>query len=147
MRIAQNKARIALFSIFMVLSISTMAKDIPLPKNEIKTINQVANEYNLTQDQKTLLFVIRIIENGNTPKEFGVLTPQAMRFNDPDKSFITQARWAAGTIKKRYNGNLKEFSKRWCPIGAKNDPTNLNKNWYPNAKYWMDKLNKEVTYE
>ena len=26
------------------------------------------------------------------------------------------------------------MQRRWAPIGAKNDPTNLNKNWAPNVK-------------
>ncbi len=113
----------------------------PLPENEIKVINQVADEYELEGEARTLLFVIRIIENGKTPREFGVLVPRAMRYPDnPDKSFLTQARWAAGTIKKRFNGDLKAFADRYCPIDAENDPTGLNKNWYPNAKYWMNKL-------
>jgi hypothetical protein len=109
----------------------------PLPDNEIKIINQVADEYNLKDDARTLLLVIRIVENGAVGREFGVLTPQAMRYpTNPEKSFITQCRWAAGTIKKRYNGNLKAFADRWCPP----EVHQLNKNWYPNAKYWMDKL-------
>jgi hypothetical protein len=106
-------------------------------------ITETAREYTLTTEETRLLKVIRIIENGPQGREFGVLTPKAMRYADhPNwrKSFRVQAQWAAGTIKKRYNGNLKTFADRWCPIGAKNDPTGLNKNWYPNAKYWMNKL-------
>lgn len=114
---------------------------IPLPQKEIQIINQIADEYALVGEERTLLFVIRIIENGSTGREFGVLHPQAMRFKDnPKKSFVTQAKWAAGTISKRFNNNLEKFASRWCPVGAENDPTGLNKNWLPNAKYWMAKL-------
>lgn len=109
---------------------------------EMEVINKVADEYNLNDDERKLLFVIRKIENGKQGKEFGVLTKEAMRFandKDPMKSFITQARWAAGTIKKRYKGNLEKFAKRWAPVGAENDPTELNKNWLKNAKFYMNK--------
>jgi hypothetical protein len=149
----RNKLKPALFTAFLLFSLLTppFAQTPPknaiqgvLPLKEIQTINQVTNEYNLQDKERTLLFVIRIIENGETPKEFGVLVPQAMRYPDnPEKSFVTQCRWAAGTIKKRYNGNLKAFADRWCPIGAENDPTGLNKNFYGNTLFWMEKLSNE----
>jgi len=132
----------AVLLVLLVLANSVFAN--PLPGKEIKVINQVADEYNLVGEERTLLFVIRIIENGDVGREFGVLNPQAMRFkDDPDMSFRTQARWAAGTIKKRFNDNLEGFANRWAPIGAKNDPDNLNKNWFPNAQHWMKKLGVE----
>jgi hypothetical protein len=130
--------------LFMFLFTCTALSN-PLPKHEIKKINKVADEYALVGKSRTLLFVIRIVEDGSVGREFGVLHPQAMRYKDPEKSFITQAKWAAGTIKKRYTGDLKAFADRWCP--TKGDLTKkekeLNKNWYPNAKHWMDKLCKE----
>lgn len=38
------------------------------------------------------------------------------------------------------------MANRWAPVGAKNDPTNLNKNWPGNVR---DKLRKnpEVDYQ
>lgn len=103
-------------------------------------INKVADEYGLKGDARKLLFVIRRVEKGGPGKEFGVLVDEAMRFkDDPIKSLETQAKWAAGTIKKRYNGNLQEFANRWAPIGADNDPNNLNSNWFKNAKFYMEK--------
>lgn len=127
----------------VVLSVLSYAS--PIPKEEVAIINKVADEYNLKGEKRTLLFVIRLVENGTLGREFGVLSPEAMRYkNDPDwrKSFTTQARWAAGTIKKRYT-DLESFSARWCPVGADNDPKGLNKNWLPNARYWMTELKKE----
>jgi hypothetical protein len=142
--IKQTKAVTILGTSFMLmLSFVFCVKAEPIPTNEKQMIKQVADEYNLRGDSRTLLFVIRILERGSVGREFGVLTPQAMRYPDnPQKSFITQCRWAAGTIKKRYNGNLKEFADRWCPIGAENDPTGLNKNFYGNTLFWMEKLTK-----
>jgi len=107
---------------------------------EYQIISKVADEYGLTDEQRKLLFSIRQAENGEQGKEFGVLNDEAMRFaKDPDKfkSLDIQARWAAGTIKKRYTGDIDSFAKRWAPIGAKNDPKNLNKNWAKNVKYYM----------
>jgi hypothetical protein len=107
---------------------------------EIDIINRIADEYGLEGASKKLLFAIRKVENGKQGKEFGVLNPEAMRYaNDPDamKSFETQARWAAGTIQKRFHGDIDAFAKRWAPVGASNDPNGLNKNWIKNIKFYM----------
>ena len=44
------------------------------------------------------------------------------------------------------NRNIKEgfiefLSRRYCPIGAKNDPHGLNKNWVKNVKWFIDHKN------
>lgn len=107
---------------------------------EGQILNEVAQEYQLSPDETKLLYVIRKIENGGDGREMGVLTPAAMRFKgDSKRSLRLQAQWAAGTIKKRYKGDLRAFADRWCPVGAENDPTGLNKNWYKNAKYYMER--------
>jgi hypothetical protein len=109
---------------------------------ESAVIERVAGEYGLDEEQKKLLYAIRKVENGRQGREFGVLTPEAMRYEkdpDPMKSFETQAKWAAGTIKKRYDGDIERFANRWAPVGVANDPTNLNKNWVKNVKYYMNK--------
>jgi hypothetical protein len=111
-------------------------------EKESDVINRVAEEYRLDPIETKLLHGIRAIEQGRKGREFGVLNQEAMRFeNDPDpvKSLETQARWAAGTIKKRFTGDLKDFADRWAPIGAENDPDNLNKNWYPNILDYMSR--------
>ncbi len=108
---------------------------------ETAMINQVADEYKLTGKKRELLHAIRKVENGRQGREFGVLKPEAMRFEngDPVQSFLTQARWAAGTIDKRFTGDIDKFGARWAPIGAKNDPTGLNKNWVKNIKSHLNK--------
>lgn len=117
----------------------TAATSVPAP--EAQVIEAVAQYYELSPEQTKLLYAIRKVENGGPGKEFGVLAPQAMRFaKDPVRSFQTQAEWAAGTIKKRFNGNLEEFAMRWAPIGADNDPKGLNKNWLKNTQYYMENL-------
>jgi len=115
---------------------------VPLARkgSEYDMIEQVADEYKLTGEKRKLLHAIRGAEQGRQGREFGVLKSEAMRFEkdpDPVKSFVTQARWAAGTIKKRFDGDLEKFAKRWAPIGVKNDPTNLNKNWLKNVRSFL----------
>lgn len=112
-----------------------------VPSHEAQVIEQVAQQYKLSPEQTKLLYTIRKVENGRVGREFGVLNPEAMRFiNDPVLSFKTQAMWAAGTVKKRYTGDLQEFANRWAPVGVSNDPKGLNRNWVKNAEYYMENM-------
>jgi len=115
------------------------------PQQEYTIAREVADQYGLNQDERNLLFAIRYAEAGRQGREFGVLTPEAQRFEkhkDPTLSFRTQAKWAAGTIKKRYKGDLVEFQQRWAPLKAENDPKNLNANWLKNVNYFMNLANE-----
>ena len=43
---------------------------------------------------------------------------------------------------KRWNGQgsfIVFMSKSYCPIGAANDPTGLNKNWVKNVTYYYER--------
>lgn len=119
---------ILIFSIVLFVMDKAEPAEINLPSKEIKIINQVADEYELKGKARLLLFVIRKIEAGRQGREFGVLNSKAT-------DFISQARWAAGTIAKRFSGDLKEFADRYCPPNL--HP--LNRNWYRNAKFYMEK--------
>lgn len=93
--------------------------------DEAKIISEVALEYKLSAYETSLLFAIRKVENGGTGLEFGVAQnfpkhPARRYKNDPEKSLRCQAQWAAGSIKKRLNGNLAVFAKRYCPPNAAN---------------------------
>ena len=104
---------------------------IDLPDHEISIIENVADQYGLEGDARLLLYVIRKIENGRSGyAEFGVLSPRAI-----GRGFRVQCEWAAGTIRKRYNGDLKAFADRWCPPHL--HP--LNQNWYKNVQFFMGK--------
>lgn len=109
-----------------------------LPEDETAIINEVADEYGLVGDARRLLFVIRKIENGAPGREFGVLHKKAL-----NRGFRVQCEWAAGTIKKRYAGDLRAFAERWAPIGADNDPNGLNNHWHDNASFYMAKWSCE----
>ena len=94
-----------------------------LPAHEWTMLRQVAVEYGLSTEETWLLAAIRIHENGRPGLEFGVGGPmnsghKAHRYQDGIKSFRIQCAWAAGTIKKRYTGDLYDFAKRYNPYHA-----------------------------
>lgn len=93
-----------------------------LPIGEMRTIERVARDYRLDAEETRLLVAIRKIENGRPGLEFGVGGADkhhpAQRYTDGVRSFETQARWAAGTIKRRYTGDLDAFARRYCPPNA-----------------------------
>lgn len=117
----------------VLLALSFLMPSARAEQNDIAIAIKVAREYELDSWQTQALMCVRVAENGREGREYGVLTPQAMNRFD-DGSQLIQARWAAGTIKKRLpnSTHIKEFASRWCPIGAKNDPNNLNKHWVGN---------------
>jgi len=111
-----------------------------IPQQDRAILSRVAHEYKLTVEQRRLLFAIRLAENGANPKEMGVLVPAAMRYKgNHAKSLELQSRFAAGTIKKRFTGDIDKFSQRWAPSNVANDPTGLNRNWTRNVKHFMQK--------
>jgi len=93
-----------------------------LPKEEEKAIlMEVVHEYELNEDEARMLFAIRRHENGPVGMEFGIgqdagpKHPARRYAGQPRKSLRLQAQWAAGTIKRRFNGNLFDFARIWCP--------------------------------
>ena len=97
------------------------------PEVERFIILKVADEYKMDEYETALLLALRAAENGKVGLEYGVGSDdprhQARRYiDDPTLSLSTQARWAAGTIKKRFNGNLETFMLRWNP----SDPNEIN---------------------
>lgn len=111
-----------------------------LTGSEIKIIDGVAREYRLSQEETFLLFAIRKTENGGQGLEFGIgqgdINHRARRYrtSSATRSMIIQARWAAGTIKKRYNGEVEDFAKVYCPENYEV--------WAFNVHYWMGKLER-----
>ena len=45
----------------------------------------------------------------------------------------------------KFKDYIEFLGSRYAPIGAKNDPNNLNKNWVKNVKYYIQNP-KEVNY-
>ena len=102
-----------------------------IPEPDRAILSRVAAEYKLNADQRKLLFAIRVQENGGPGVEMGVLHPRAQRFKGRyAQSLERHARWVAGTIAKRYHGDLEAFANRWCPPQAHK----LNRHWLPNVR-------------
>ena len=90
-----------------------------------------------------LLKSIRLAENGRPGREFGVLSHKA-------KTFEKQAGWCASICYKNYvywelhpkidMDFISYLSTQYAPVGADNDPSNLNSHWVKNVKHFMEKL-------
>lgn len=105
-----------------------------IPESDRDILAKVAAEYKLTAEQRKLLMAIRIQENGPPGIEMGVMIPAAQRFKgNHAKSLRLQAQYSAGTIAKRFDGDLAAFGARWCPPSA--HPK--NRHWLPNVKQFM----------
>ena len=94
-----------------------------------------------------IVAAIRHAENGRAGREYGILHPKAL-----GKSYRTQAGWCAATVQKHYDrwtkagsrGDfLESLARRYCPVGAGNDPTGLNKHWLKNVRHWRDRIVKQ----
>jgi hypothetical protein len=108
-----------------------------IPAREVDILLSVGREYGLEGDALKLLLVIRKIENGAPGIEMGVASNfpghAARRYaGNFEKSLRLQAQWAAGTIQKRYTGDLETFAKRYCPPKWQH--------WTRMARFWMDKV-------
>ena len=106
-----------------ILTAHTAAAATTLPAQEWATLRQVAAEYGLSAEGTWLLAAIRLHENGRPGLEFGIGGPmdsghRAHRYRDGIRSFRVQCAWAAGTIKKRYTGDLFAFAQRYNPLHA-----------------------------
>ena len=94
-----------------------------------------------------IVAAIRYSENGKAGKEFGILHKRC------PNTFRGQAGWCAATVQKNYDRWVRTKPKecttqkfivflgaRYCPIGADNAPTNLNKNWVGNVTHYYNKF-------
>ncbi len=79
-------------------------------------------------------------EGGSKTKHpYGILTKY--KITTPRQACIN----TINTNLRKFKAQNKEkdfivfMSKTYCPIGAKNDPTGLNKNWVKNVKFYYNK--------
>ena len=76
-------------------------------------------------------------EGGNKTKHpYGILTKY--KVTTPRQACINTIKHAL----KDWNGEgdfIAFLGSRYCPIGAKNDPTGLNKNWVKNVRWYYAK--------
>ena len=91
-----------------------------------------------------IVAAIRYAENGTT-YQYGIIHKRC------PKGYRPQAGWCAATVQKNYDRWVKAGSRGefitylggiYCPIGADNDPTGLNRHWIKN----VNKFNKRFAY-
>jgi hypothetical protein len=109
--------------------------------SELPLIKSAADRNGCTGDLFNVLLAIRKAENGDK-YQFGILKPGT-------EGLETQAAWCASTIVKNHARWLKAGSPGeflnylgdiYCPVGAANDPGNLNKNWKTNVSKWYRQI-------
>jgi len=122
---------------------------------------QILKHANNMGVEPELLMAMRHAENGGKGKEYGVLSNGEKYDNNKgytlDGKFYLyvdekekQLYWAAITVRKnieRFKNDHKDhkdfisfLASRYAPIGVKNDPNGLNKNWGPNVKFLYEKF-------
>lgn len=114
---------------------------------EIPTIMKIAEEYFSKGDIEypvnpyALLFAIREAEKGRKGFEFGIISAK-------NTDLETQCRYACETIinnVKRFhrqteNDFITFLGSRYAPVGADNDPHNLNAHWVSNVKFFYNQF-------
>jgi hypothetical protein len=93
-----------------------------------------------------IVAAIRYSENGGKGKEYGILHKRVK------PTYRSQAGWCAATVQKNYDRWVKAGSKgdyitflgkRYCPVGAENDPNGLNRHWISNVTHYTKKFSKK----
>ena len=90
----------------------------------------------LRKELSRYVAAIRYAENGKT-YQYGII------HKDCKAGYRNQAGWCAATVQKNYDRWVKAGKRGkfvvflgnvYCPIGADNDPTGLNKHWIKNME-------------
>lgn len=109
-----------------------------IPEADRAILASVAGQYGLQGESRGLLFAIYLAERGTPGREMGVMLPRAQRHKgDHAQSLRLQAQYAAGTIRRRYTGDLASFAARWCPLRDPRDRRGLNRWWLANVRIFM----------
>ncbi|MEN6455801.1 MAG: hypothetical protein ABFD10_16245 [Prolixibacteraceae bacterium] len=121
----------------------------PVVEAYLETYKNTLAQYPLLVKPYAFMLAVRMTEQGRAGREFGVMAQGAI-----DTDLETQAEWTMSTLvkdtkrwyadtlangkkKSDYAGFIFYFGDKWCPIGADNDPNNLNQYWIPNfQKYY-----------
>ena len=125
---------------FLLLLITTFVSAKLLPLWENAKISTIGKDKGMPIWQVILMKSIRMHEDGKEGRQFGILYPIR------PKTYEGQARACANTIVNNYrrfnmkvtnHGEACEFIARlgnvYAPIGASNDPNNLNIYWTPSV--------------
>ena len=119
---------------------------VSIPDEEMRAIQAAVRrnvpEVALRPDMVRLLVAIRRAENGGPGRQFGILVAEA-------NTLDLQAGWCAGTCYKNWKRWQKTdqslpylvfLQRRYCPVGADNDPGGLNVNWLRNVTSTLERL-------
>jgi hypothetical protein len=111
---------------------------------------QDAIEVNIRPECRTklapIVAAIRYAENGKK-YQYGIIHKKCK------PGYRNQAGWCAATVQKNYDRWVKAGSKgdfitflgkRYCPVGADNDPNGLNKHWIKNVKFYTAKFRSTI---
>jgi hypothetical protein len=87
---------------------------------------------------------IYLAEGGvNAKKPYGILSVKCETEQECRKICINTVRNNKRRFKSYghndYNRYIEFLASRYAPIGAKNDPQNLNRNWIKNVTYFLNK--------
>ena len=110
-------------------------------------IEPVARDYGV---DPYFVAAIRKAEGGRAGREFGVMLDQADCFDKQLEAccrilrnyMLDYTRNPFAKLGKRlaYSDRFVGYvQRRYCPVGAENDPTNLNSNWFKNVWYMYKK--------
>src|SRR3990167_10530870 len=122
----------------LVLLLALLTSCTPRPAfaevNDVAVALSAARQQQLTAYQTAVLMCVRVVENGNSGREYGVLSV-------PAPTHQTQARVAAQSIKKRVQSpaDLPVWAQRWCPVGAEND-NGSNRFWLANMTACLSQM-------
>lgn len=118
-------------------------KRFPFP-SEVPVILEVAKGYfgaegDYPVNPYALILAIRVAERGRRGFEFGVVAVK-------DTDLRTQCEWACATVLenfRRFRESEEEdfiafLGKRYAPVGASNDPGNLNQYWVDNVRFYYN---------
>lgn len=97
-------------------------------------------------DHSSLADAIFKAEGGELTKHpYGILTKY--KHTTPRQACLNTIstnwrKWLIIHPDAKEDGFIEFMSKTYCPIGAKNDPSGLNKHWVKNVKYFYKTLAK-----
>ena len=105
------------------------------------------------------MIAIRQHENGESGREFGVLSIPAPRYIDQLTTCCASVRnhltLYVGAVHRNVTRPgasrrlayarefIAHFGYKWCPVGADNDPKHLNENWIPRVTDFYEALVKD----
>ena len=123
----EEKAMMPKWGIILINASLLLLVIVVVAKAEEYTDNQIAN-------------AIYLAEGGaKTRHPYGILAHY--KHTSPRNACLNTIRHARRDFK---GGDFIIYlGGRYCPVGAKNDPLGLNKNWVRNVKYFLTKRGKE----